>query len=58
MNRLGKFLGDERGAGLAEYVFLTALIAAACLIAVAEFGGGLQAGYDLIVTAIRNAIGG
>lgn len=60
--RLGRWLcslaGDENGAVMMEYVIIAVLIAAACVAAVAMFGGTITGMFDVAAKgATGNATG-
>ncbi|MCA9594454.1 MAG: hypothetical protein KC776_14115 [Myxococcales bacterium] len=40
--QIRKFIEDKRGAGMAEYVILVAVIAILCIIAFQAFGGAIS----------------
>jgi Flp pilus assembly pilin Flp len=40
--QIRKFIEDKRGAGMAEYVILVAVIAILCIIAFQAFGGAVS----------------
>ena len=46
---------DERAAALVEYVFLVALIAIACLVAVTFFGSSVQSRFDKSASTVSVA---
>ena len=51
---LRRFLGEEKGAVMMEYVIVAVLIAAACVVAVAMFGKTIVGMFD---TAAHGATG-
>ena len=51
---LRRFLGEEKGAVMMEYVIVAVLIAAACVVAVAMFGKTIVGMFD---TAAKGATG-
>jgi pilus assembly protein Flp/PilA len=52
MDRLRRFLKDERGASAVEYGLLVALIAAVIVGAVTLLGGNLKATFDYIASVV------
>lgn len=42
MEKIQRFIDDKRGAGMAEYVILVAVIAILCIIAFQAFGGAIS----------------
>ena len=56
ISKLIRLLRFQRGASLAEYMLLVALIAVVCLVAVGAFGGHLHAAYETIRAAIAKPV--
>ena len=52
MEKLLKFIKDDRGASAVEYGLLVALIAAVVVGAVTLLGGNLKATFDYIATIV------
>jgi pilus assembly protein Flp/PilA len=52
MEKLLKFLKDDRGASAVEYGLLVALIAAVIVSAVTLLGGNLKTTFDYIATIV------
>ena len=54
MHRTADRVRDEKGAALAEYVLLVALIAVICIAAVTLLGTGINNAFTAIEQAINN----
>jgi pilus assembly protein Flp/PilA len=52
LERLLKFLKDDKGAGAVEYGLLVALIAAVIVGAVTLLGGNLKLTFDYVATIV------
>jgi pilus assembly protein Flp/PilA len=52
MEKLLKFLKDDKGASAVEYALLVALIAAVIVGAVTLLGGNLKATFDYVATIV------
>ena len=52
MEKLRKFLKDDRGASAVEYGLLVALIAAVIVGAVTLLGGNLKATFDYVASIV------
>jgi len=52
MEKLLKFLKDDKGAGAVEYALLVAMIAAVIVGAVTLLGGNLKATFDYVASIV------
>ncbi len=52
MEKLLKFLKDDKGAGAVEYALFVALIAGVIVGAVTLLGGNLKATFDIVATIV------
>ena len=50
------FLRDEQGQDLVEYALLIAFIALACIIALQNLGGAINATYNSISSSLTGAV--